>query len=128
MTKYKLTYLYRVIYKDGTHYDQNASDISVADPNKSCYHDVKADDVRYFLLSDGISSWMLNTSNGAFSVNGGPEFFLTTEQLADIKLLHYRRVVMNFEEDKKTMTVNYILGYTAKTLNGAEVSYHIVIK
>lgn len=128
MTKFKPKYLYRIIYKDGTHYDQNANDISVANSDKSCYYDVKPNDVNYFLLSDGISSWMLDLRDGGFSVNGEPKFYLTTEALTDIKILHYRRVVMNLEDDKKAITVNYILGYTAKTLEGAAVSHHIVIK
>jgi hypothetical protein len=128
MTKYKLKYLYRVIYKDGTHYDQNPDDISVVNNDKSCYSDVKVNDVNYFLLSDGINSWMLDMSDGGFSVNGGPTFYLTTEDLKDVKLLHYRRVVINIEEDNRATTVKYILGYTAKTSQGADVSHSIVIK
>lgn len=128
MTKYNLKFLYRVIYKDGTHYDQNTKDISVADETKSCYYDVRLNDVAYFILSDGLSSWMLDLNDGGFSINGSPKFYLTTEQLVDFKLQHYRRVTMHLEGDSKTMTVNYVLGYIAKNLQGDPVSHHIIIK
>src|ERR1035437_3521370 len=126
MNNFNLKYLYRVVYKDGTLYDQNVKDTSVNHSNKSCWSDITLDDIRYFTLSDGIHSYTLDLKDGGFSINGSAKFYLHDEPLTDIKIIHFRRVTMSIVDDHRSMDVLYILGYEAHKLDGTKLSKFIV--
>ena len=128
MTKPNLRYLYRVVYNDGSIYDQNLNDISISDPNKSCYNDIKLKEIRYFTLSDGINSYTLSLSDGGVSINGSPKLYLTHDKLTDHELVYYRRVTLDITDDIRTMTMNFVLGYTATNANGEILTHNIIIK
>ena len=128
MTSYKLKYLYRAIYKDGSKYDQSTEDISVADPNKSCYHDLKLDQIRYFILSDGKSSYSLDLDHGSVSVNGGNPFYLFTEEAYKLKLVYFRRVILETGNIGGPTTVNYVLGCQGESYMGLTIYNTIVIR
>ena len=128
MTKYKLTYLYQAIYNDGTEYNQNPEDVSINDPSLSCFHDLKLDQIHYFILSNGYQRFILDLSDGGFSINTSGKFYLNIEPLTNIKLIHFRRVTLNLTETERTMTVNYVLGYEGMNSLGQLVSNQIVIK
>ena len=126
--KSKLKYLYKAIYKDGSSYEQNIDDISIANPDKSCYNDLKLDEIAAFTLSDGTNTYTLDLSDGGIKFNGYPKFFLTTDTLTAIKLEHFRRVTLSIVDESRVMTVNYILGYEAINQDGNPIINHIVIK
>lgn len=128
MSRNNLKYLYRVMYKNGSIYDQNIEDVSVNDPTRSCYSDIKLDDIHYFTLSNGLDSYTLDLNDGGFSVNGSSKIYLHWEPLSNLKLLHYRRIVLSIAEDAKSYTVNFILGYEAETETQERVSKYIIIK
>ena len=74
MMKFNLKYLYRVVYKDGSVYNQNIEDRSVTEPDKSCFADVKLDQVRYFGLSSGFNSYILDLDDGSLTLTDRTSF------------------------------------------------------
>jgi hypothetical protein len=128
MMNHNLKYLYRAIYKDGTHYDQNVGDKSVANENKSCYYDLDVDAVRYFILSNGLISYCLDLTDGSVSINGSGKIYLSAEELNDFRLLYFRRVTINITNGVRSYSIDYVMGYTAKTGNGETVTASITIK
>lgn len=126
--KYNTRYLFEAQYKDGQIYRQNADDISVADPTKSCYYDVKVDDVEYFTLSDGKSVYVLDLKDGGFCINCADKIYLTIDTLYNFKLVYFKRVTLSITEDSRSVTVNYVLGYTAVDGEGTQVSKSIIIR
>ena len=126
MMKSKLKYLYRVVYKDKTLYDQNINDVSTQLSSKSCFYDLKLKDIHFFTLSDGIHSYTLDLSDGGFSINGSPKLYLTTLQLHEFELIHYRKVTTQLTDDQET-TINFVLGYSAKSEDGTLVNNQIII-
>jgi hypothetical protein len=125
--KSNLKYLYRVVYNDKSIYDQNIDDVSVIDKTKSCYADIKLNDIHYFTLSDGIHSYTLDLSDGGFSINGSNKFYLTTEPLHSFSLVHFRRMTLSLDNTRAYVT-NFILGYEAKDNEGKPVVNTITIK
>ena len=123
-----LKYLYRVVYNDGTIYDQNVEDISVSNPDKTCYSDVKVDQVHYFTLSDGIHSYTLDLKDGGFSINGSGKLYLHVGELFHIKLAHFRRVTLSIHDDTNRYSVNFVLGYDARDAEGKAVHNSIIIR
>jgi len=126
--KSNLTYLYQAIYNDGTEYNQNSEDVSINDQNKSCFNDLKIDEIKYFILSNGYQRFILDLSDGGFSINNSGKFYLNNEPLSHFRLVHYRRVTLNLSETSRSMTINYILGYEAVNSLNEVVSNQIIIK
>lgn len=124
----KLRYLYRAVYSDGSMYDQNIEDISTSNPAKSCYNDLKLNQILYFTLSDGIHSFTLDLSDGGFSTNGSSKFYLSDEKLTEFKLVHFRRVTLTITNDVRSYAINFVLGYEAKRGDGSSLTQYIIIK
>lgn len=125
--KPSLKYLYRAVYRDNTVYDQNLDDISVVDSNKSCYHDLKLDQIKYFTLSNGLDSYTVDLTDGGISINGSNKIYLTHEQLTDFRLVYFRRVTMQLAENGSRHTIKYTLGYTATDTENRQVTHNIII-
>ena len=123
-----LKYLYRAIYNDGSVYDQNINDVSVTDGTKSCYYDLKLDQIHYFTLSNGFHSYILDLTDGGVSINGSDKFYLTNEKLVDFKLVHYREVTLLLTPESRTISINFVIGYEAKTLDGKPTVHYIIVK
>lgn len=123
-----LKYLYTAVYADGSHYVQSPDDISVTNSARSCYTDLKVNEIINFSLSDGRTSYMLDLTDGGISVNGLPKFYLTSDQLTEFKLLYFRRITMEIAESTRRMAICFILGYTAKDASGNSVSNRIMIR
>ena len=129
MTKHKLTYLYRVVYLDGSAYEQNIEDTSITDSNKSCYSDIRLNDVHLFTLSNGTtSSYTLDLLDGGISINRADKIYLSSEELHNFKLVYFRRVTMELSGESRFMSVSYILGYSAIDNQGQEVINTITIR
>jgi hypothetical protein len=120
----KLEYLFTAVYKDGSEYSQNTKDISINNPDKSCFYDLKLDEIRYFKLRNGIDSYILDLAAGTFIFNEA-RFKLTDAILREFKLIYFRKVTLDTVTDNAI--VKYILGYSAKTDANQEVTHTIII-
>jgi len=87
-----LKYLFIVKYKDGSIYQQNEQDVSLTDNTRSCFFDVKQDEVEEFHLVDADNTYSVFMHDGHFEVNGVP-FYMHDEGegLADFRLIFYRQ-------------------------------------
>jgi len=126
--KYNLKYLYRATYNDGTVYDQNVDDISVSDKTKSCYNDLKLDQLHYFTLSNGMHSYTLDLVDGGFSVNGSDKIYMNETPIHNIKLMHFRRVTLAITGETRAYTTNFILGYEALDSDNKPITRKIILK
>lgn len=69
-----MKYLFGCRFTDGTVYEQNAGDVSLYDPNRSCYFDVvnlmKEKQIGHFWLEGDGDHYEVNMIDGHFEVNG----------------------------------------------------------
>lgn len=88
----KLKYQFQVTYKDGSVYHQNAEDVSITDPKRSCFYDIKQDEVKAFFLVGEEHTYAVDLEDGHFEVDGIP-FLMHEEndQLKDFRLIFFRR-------------------------------------
>lgn len=93
-----MKYLFSALYKDGSVYEQNPEDISIIDPLRSCYFDLKQDEIEKFkLIGDG-NTYSVDLTDGHFEVNGIP-FLLHEEELKDFRLIFWRRHTHSFNRN-----------------------------
>lgn len=85
-----LKYIFLAIYADGSSYWQNDNDISETDPLRSCFYDVKQDQLVAFKLEGEGHRYSVNLTTGAFSVDG-VVFRMHEEILTNFKLIYFRR-------------------------------------
>ena len=129
MTKIDFKWRFTAYYSDSTCYRQTDDDVSLQHPGNSSYGDVNQDKLTHFTLNSNSHFFSLNLSNGEFTTNAG-RFKLHTGDLADIKLLYYRRVTAHLSEnnDRPLLhTIEYHLGFTAKDSQGNIVRHYIAI-
>ena len=83
-----LKYYFTVLYKDGTKYEQNKQDVSLTDSKRSCFFDVKQDEVLEFMLSDETKNVIVDLEDGSFYIND-IKFFMHDqgEGLKDFRLI-----------------------------------------
>lgn len=107
-----LKYTFQVTYKDGTIYTQNPEDISVTDSTRSCFYDVKQEEVKSFFLFNDEHNFSVNLEDGHFELDGVP--FLMHEEndmLKDFRLIFWRRHTHSFNQE-----------------NGEELSHNVVYR
>lgn len=113
-----LKYLFIVEYKDGAIYQQNETDISITDSKRSCFFDVRQDDVRKFFLVDANNVFCVDLEDGHFEINNVPFFMHDTGlELTDFRLIFYRQHEHKFNIgfDELSHEVKYCMGWqTAK--------------
>lgn len=108
-----LKYLFQVTYKDNSTYQQNPEDISVSDSAKSCYSDVKQEQVKSFFLFNDDHTYSVNLEDGHFEVDGVP-FLMHDENdgVKDFKLVFWRRHTHDIEVNtEKNKEVRHIIVY-----------------
>lgn len=95
-----LKYIFQVTYKDGSIYASNQEDVSIKDPKRSCFYDVKQSEVKTFFLFNDEHRFSVNLEDGHFEVDGVPFFMhdLNTN-LTGFKLVFYRRHTHDFTPD-----------------------------
>lgn len=95
-----LKYIFQVTYKDGTTYTANQEDVSVKDPQRSCFYDIKPEEVKTFFLFNNDHQYSVNLEDGHFEVDGLPFFMhdLNTD-LKGFKLVFYRRHTHDFNAE-----------------------------
>lgn len=120
-------YIFQADYKDGTHYTSTQEDISVQDPLKSCYYDVKQDElVRFFLFNDE-HTYSVNLEDGHFEIDGVP-FVMHEEHMhslpngrkIEIPLKDFRLIF--FRQHQHDITVTY-LGEQKEIAH--RITYHV---
>jgi len=102
-TMLETKYLFTVKYKDGTIYQQNPEDVSVTDPKRSCFYDVKQDEISTFTFRGENHEYLVSMEDGHFEIDGVP-FFMHEDiredlgngrvkliQLKDFRLIFYRQ-------------------------------------
>jgi|SRR5665213_344168 len=93
-----LKYLFTAVYKDGTTYVQTPDDRSVIEPDKrSCFFDVKQDDVETFTLTGDGHSYLVDLRDGHFEIDGVP-FQMHEEHLSDFRLVFFRRHTHQYQQ------------------------------
>ena len=112
-----LKYLFFVEYQDGTTFQQNAEDVSMTDPKRSAFFDIKQENVRRFSLEGDGQKYTVDLLDGHFEVNGA-SFMLHDYVL----LLHDMRLVFFRQHDHtwptKEHRIVYCLGWQANDENG----------
>ncbi|MGD0331374.1 MAG: hypothetical protein ABSB40_13175 [Nitrososphaeria archaeon] len=98
-----LKYLYTVRYNDGTEYKQNAEDISITNPEKSCFYDINIDEVRSFTLHGNDHQFYVELRYGSFMING-VRFSLYEEPLENqkLRLIFFRKHTHTFSQGIET--------------------------
>ena len=105
-----LKYLFQVTYKDGSTYTQNEEDKSISgNDTKSCYFDVKQEDVKNFFLFNNEHQYSVNLEDGHFEVDGLPFFMHTDFLLKDFRIVFYRQHTHDFTMDGQE--VNHRIAY-----------------
>ena len=105
-----LKYLFQVTYKDGSTYTQNEEDKSISgNDTKSCYFDVKQEDVKNFFLFNNEHQYSVNLEDGHFEADGLPFFMHTDFLLKDFRIVFYRQHTHDFTMDGKE--VNHRIAY-----------------
>lgn len=135
----KLKYLFIVEYQDGSAFKQNAEDVSLIDPMRSAFFDVKLDEVKRFHLYGGGTfikdKFTVDLTDGHFEVMG-IKFFMhdSALRLKNIKLKFYRQHTHNFnfnpgQQVKETAhLVDYCMGWEAEDENGNPIERILEVK
>ena len=100
-----MKYKFQVTYKDGSVYLQNDDDISVTDPKRSCFYDVKQEEVKSFFLFNDEHTFSVNLEDGHFELDGVP--FLMHEEndlLKDFRLVFWRRHTHSFNQNNEELS------------------------
>lgn len=119
-----MKYLFIAEYKDGATYAQNLQDISLTDEKRSCFFDVRQEDVLRFFLTGGDNVFCVDLSDGHFEVNEVP-FFMHDAGLGlkDFRLIFYRQHTHQFSGDRKELAhdINFCIGWQTNDDNGKNV-------
>lgn len=120
-----LKYLFQATYKDGSVYLQNEEDKSITEPEtRSCYFDVKVDEVKSFFIFNNDHTYSVNLEDGHFEVDGMPFFMHTDHRLTDYRLVYYRQHTHSFNQetsDELSHEVEYCIGWQANDSDGKNV-------
>ena len=116
-----LKFLFVVEYKDGTTYEQTQEDVSLADEKRSCFFDVKQDEVLRFYLASSKDVFCVDLSDGHFEVNKVPFFMHDSGgELKDFRLIFYRQHTHKFNMERQELAheVNYCMGWQTNDKDG----------
>jgi len=116
-----LQYLFSATYLDGTTYLQNKSDISVTNPKRSCFFDLKPSQLKTFQLNGKGHTYLVDLTDGHFEIDGVP-FTFHEYPLTNIKLIYFRRHTHNFNTamEEQSHTICYRMGWQAEE-NGKQI-------
>lgn len=120
-----LKYQFQATYKDGTVYIQNKEDKSVTEPEiRSCYFDVKVDEVKSFFIFNEEHTYSVNLEDGHFEVDGLPFLMHTDPELVNYRLVYYRQHTHSFNQESSeelSHDIVFCLGWQATDKNGKNV-------
>jgi hypothetical protein len=126
-TKVPLKYLFAGWYKDGRAFAQNKEDVSVTDPKRSSFYDVKVDEVETFGIGAGDFHVSVDLETGRFFTESGQRvvgFYVGLPGPKPYKLIFWRQHTHNFNIglDELSHEVKYKLGY-----EDADGKEHVII-
>jgi hypothetical protein len=132
-----MKYLFTAHYSDGSFYEQTHEDISLIDPTKSAFFDIRHDDlVTFEIESEGIEGPPLlltvDLRDGHFELNSlalniGPD---QVPPDAKLRLIYFRRVQRDFNVATGAETavrVAFHIGWQYNDANGKNVQRTIEI-
>lgn len=109
-----LKYLFIVRYKDGSLYEQNEQDVSITDSKRSCFFDVRQDEIDSFYLINAEHSYAVFLDDGRFEIDGTP-FWMHDSGIGfkDFKLVFYRQHEHDFNIGMKEVAhrIRYCMGW-----------------
>jgi|SRR3989344_221862 len=116
-----MKYLFEVEYTDGTFFQQNKEDVSLTDPKRSAFFDVKQEEVKRFTLK-GPNTFCVDLTDGHFEING-ISIRLHDEQLSDFRLIYFRRHrhQFNLALEEKLHEITFRFGWQANDKDGKNV-------
>lgn len=107
-----LKYLFQVTYKDGSTFTQNEEDKSLTEPEtRSCYFDVKQEEVKSFFMFNNDHQYSVNLEDGHFEVDGLPFFMHTDMTLKDFRIVFYRQHTHDIEVGSTNKEINHRIAY-----------------
>lgn len=116
-----MLYLFTVIYDDGTAYYQNAADVSIQDPARSCFYDVDLARVARFSIQGPEHRYAVDLADGHFEVDGAP-FRFHEGALSGFRLIFFRRHTHHFIAGREVgHSLVYRLGWQATDADGRNV-------
>ena len=126
-----LKYLFSAKYKDGSIYEQNPEDISITDPLRSCYFDLKQEEIELFELTDKKNYYLVDLSDGHFEINNVP-FYLHDKALPliNMRLIFFRQHTHTLSEGNKYQSheIMYRYGWQANDEKGNNIQHIIEIE
>jgi hypothetical protein len=95
---FQLKYLFTAVLDDGSTYRQTPDDVSLTDPGRSAFYDIKDSKIKKFKLSNEIDSYSVDLTTGAFEVNGKPFSIQLENDILPInlRLIYFRRRRQHF--------------------------------
>ena len=117
-----MKYLFIVTYKDGTEYRQNQEDVSITDPIRSCYFDIKQDEVARFSLVGNGHVYSVDLIDGHFEVDSVPFRFYELP-IENLRLVFWRQHThqFNLQHQEKGHDIVYRMGWQALDDKGENV-------
>lgn len=120
-----LKYLFECIYKDGSCYFQNENDVSVSDPTRSSFYDVKMDELKYFTLNGDGHTFGVDLIDGSFWVDGNKfKMHDETDKLTnEFRLIFFRRHKHEFSQELNELAhqTTYRIGWQCLSEDGKNI-------
>lgn len=116
-----LKYLFIAEYKDGTIYEQTPADVSISDAKRSCFFDVRQDDLSKFYLVSVDKVFSVDLNDGHFEVNHTPFFMHDSgEGLKDFRIIFFRQHTHKFNigMQETAHDIEYLIGWQCNDKEG----------
>jgi hypothetical protein len=127
---FKLKYYFKCEYKDGSIFEQNEEDVSLTDPKRSAFFDIRQKDVARFWLEGNGHKYLVDLTTGLFEIDGN--LIHVGEDLPAIdpvrRLIFFRRHAHQFNLDHEEVGhfVRYFIGWQT-TINGKNYKQTIAV-
>ena len=94
---FKLHYVFRCKFRDGTHLFQTPDDVSAVDPKRSAFCDVvqRLAEVQTFSITNGRNTYLVDLRDGHFEVNG-VKFYAAPPTGGTYELVYFRQRTEHF--------------------------------
>lgn len=124
-----LKYLFKILFDDGTIFEQTPEDVSSVDPKKSAFYDVLQDSrvpqALVLLAVDGTVQAAVSLQDGHFEVEGVPFFIGDAPGPGEpLELIYFRRnfreMVMGETVEQVSHVIHYYFGWK-RIEDGVEV-------
>jgi len=127
--KSKLKYLFTAEYKDDTRYEQNSGDVSISDSKRSCFFDIKQDELKKFSLHGEGNVFSVDLEDGHFEVNEIPFYLEEHIEGRKYRIVFWREHThtLNPVIKEETHKIVYLLGWQTNDENGRNIQRNLRI-